>query len=65
MTTPAEFRQALTDAKFCSDIGPIKKAIRRSVLSLDEQHALIAYAEEREDEKYQAYLGRAVYPQSR
>ena len=62
MTTAAQFRQQLADAAYASDIGPIKNAIRASALTLDEQAALLAFAKEREDEKYHAYLGKSVYP---
>ena len=61
MTTAAEFRQAIAAAPHASDIGHLKKSIRASALTLDEQAALIQFAQEREDAICTAYLGRTIY----
>ena len=60
--TAAEFRAKLENAKFLSDIGPIREAIRHSALTLDERAALNKLATQREEDIYQAYLGRSMYP---
>ena len=61
LTQSAQFRQALAAAPYASSLGPIKKAIRASALTLDEQAALIQFAQEREDAICTAYLGRTIY----
>ena len=59
--TAAEFRAKLEAANYLSDIGPIREVIRHSALTLDERAALNKFATQREDDIYQAYLGRSMY----